>query len=536
VSNNINFAQLRAERDAARKRQQRADAAVENDLEWVKSFPLHGIAFDHQITSAAMFYRKYLNFQQSGKGGMLDASTVGMGKTYSAAAFLLKAQAPSTLWITKKSLIFQTAKKLTELGLTVMVLNKDTFEMTSDMMNSLGLSVVYIVNYEMIRDSKVAGKHVPSPFINYKHGWDILICDEVTKIKNGASPKPPALFENMKHLIKKHNPFRLFLSGTPSENHPREVWSYLHLFDAERFGSWQNFERAFCNAQWMGGALNLDKMLELLSGHVIRHTPKSIGMSMQTQNIYVEACELTGEVELAYKRLLDEFAIWLDNQNDSLNVTMVLEQLLRQRQLLQTGKTFRFNKTVFDDMGNPIGKVSSQLEFSGPYPKLDVAEEKIISLQAEGEQVIVFSCFNQPLQDLAERFGPFLRTAIINGDTRNHAEIQEEFQQGNIDVLFINKLSGSQGLNLQKCDDWPGGASYVIHLDKWWNPAIEEQCNGRVQRINTNAPTFVYYLHVDNTVDDFMQALVERKQQMNDTLSDGVTVDKSFVRSYLGLS
>ena len=532
----INFAELRAERDAARKRQLRADAAVQNDLDWVKKFPLYGVAFDHQITGASQIYKKYLRFLADGSGGMLDASTVGTGKTYTAAAFLLKAQPQNTLWITKKTLIYQTAKKLRELGLNVVAYDRDTFPFVSDTMNTVGIPTIYITNYEAVRPHKFEGKPQASPLMESKHGWDILVCDEVTKLKNGASYRPPALFSEMKAFIQRHKPFRLFLSGTPSENHPREVWSYLHLFDPHRFHSWQDFERGFCSGWGNAIKLNLDKMLDLLSEHIIRFTPESIGMERNASFEYTEYCEMTGDIELAYTRLMDEFNIWLDNQDDSLNVTMVLEQLLRQRQLLQAGKTFKFNKTIFDDMGNPLGKVSAQLEFDGPYPKLDAAEEKIISLQAEGEQVIVFSCFNQPLDDLANRFGPFLRTAVINGKTNDVAKIQEQFQQGEIDVLFINKLSGAQGLNLQKCDDWPGGASYVIHLDKWWNPAVEEQANGRVNRINTTKPTFIYYLNVENTVDDFMDALVAAKKQANDALSGAVTLDKSFVKKFLGLN
>lgn len=524
TKNTVDVSALLAERRAAKKRQQRASDAVAADTSRSTKLALHDTLKPYQREAVMLITSAY---RRNKTGGILDATTVGLGKTYHAAGFLSEVKPLYTLWVTAKTLIPQTVKKLNELGLSAVPVTPATFESTASIYYNLKVPMIFITNYEALRKDC---------FANFPQ-WDVVVMDEVSKLKNGASYSPPALYEASKKFLQQHEPFKLFLSGTPSENHPREVWSYLHLFDPIRFRSLSQFERAFCNWQ-LNQELKLDmsRLLELLGSYCIRFTPKSVGIDLQPYNESVVPVDFSdSDVKLAYKRLIDEFNIWLDGQPDNLNVTMVLEQLLRQRQLLQTGKVFNYRKTIFNDLGLPVGKIDAKLEFDGPYPKLDAAEQLIVQLQAEGEQVVVFSCFNQPLKDLSERFSMFCRTAIISGETSHKvAEIQDQFQQGNIDILFINKLSGSKGLNLQKCDDWPGGASYVIHLDRWWNPAIEEQANARLLRINTNAPVFSYYLHVENTVDDFMQALLAAKDFMNNTLQEGVTVTKDWIREQLG--
>ncbi len=517
------YSALAAERRAALKRKARASEAVANDSTRSKKLVMHDVLKPYQREAVMLIMSAY---NRNKNGGILDATTVGLGKTYHAAGFLTEAKPKYTLWVTAKTLIPQTTKKLTELGIPVVPVTPASFSSIASVYYNAGMPMTFITNYEALRKDCFA--EFPQ--------WDVVVMDEVSKLKNGASYSPPALYTASKKFLDQHQPFKLFLSGTPSENHPREVWSYLHLFDPIRFRSLSQFERAFCNWQ-INAELKLDmtKLLELLGSYCLRFTPQSVGIDLQPYNESIVPVEFSdSDVKLAYKRLMNEFTIWLDNQPENVNVTMVLEQLLRQRQLLQTGKVFPFRKTIFNEVGMPVGKVNSVLEFDGPYPKLDAAEQLIVQLQAEGEQVVVFSCFNQPLKDLSERFGMFCRTAIINGETSHKvSEIQDQFQQGNIDILFINKLSGSKGLNLQKCDDWPGGASYVIHLDRWWNPAIEEQANARLLRINTNAPVFSYYLHVENTVDDFMQALLEAKGMMNETLQEGVTITKDWIMGNL---
>ena len=224
----------------------------------------------------------------------------------------------------------------------------------------------------------------------------------------------------------------------------------------------------------------------------------------------------SSSVGQAYASLAKGLLAKLDD-NHALAPRMVLEEILRMRQLLSAGPEFTYSKTDYDINGNPLPSKRVTVNLEPPYPKIEAAEQLIASLQGEGQQVVVFSCFNEPLTNLQrslDRVG-FYTSGLLTGDTpiQTRTQAVQDFQNGSCDVLLINKKAGAQGLNLQKSPQWEGGSSHVIHLDRWWNPAVERQANGRVVRMDTKAPCTAQYLHVENTVDDYMKDMVDSKDE-----------------------
>lgn len=447
----------------------------------------------------------------------LNASQVGLGKTRVAASFVQTVNFKRTLWITAKgNLTLDTIIEIISLGGTAIPLTDENEHIMLSM--HFPGNVIFVTHYERIKRSKL---------INSIR-WDCIIIDECSKLKGGAQANPTAIWKAAKDLcFKEHNKeaFRYFLSGTPAENRPDEVWSYLHILDPETFPNFYQFRAVFCRVNPMTGKpmVETEKLLSLLQGCVIRQTVKSLGLTGTpdlndpqwfTQKNYEIELSPDSTIGQAYLSMQRDLVADLDGSH-FLTPNMVLEQILRLRQLLTAGPLFTYSKQEYDSQGNPLRKVPITLKLNGPYPKLEAAEELIAKYQSEGEAVVVFSCFNEPLKNLhnaLSRTGVY-RSALMIGETSEDARnaAKAAFMDGTLDVLLINKMVGAKGLNLQKCDKWEGGSRVIIHLDRWWNPAIEEQANARCVRVNSTQPVVAYYLHVSNSIDDYMEELIEAK-------------------------
>jgi len=456
----------------------------------------------------------------------LNASEVGLGKTRMAGSFANTiASFQKVLWITSKTLVPQTVKELHHLGCSVVPTGDDASLFLSLPLPS---NTIFITHYEVLkRDTSLHGVK-----------WDCVIIDEVSKLKGGASGSPTQIWKDIKHFLHVENPnaFRYFLSGTPAENRPEEVWAYLHLFDPENFDNFFAFRNSFCGVNPRTGKLTFssEKLLNLLSGNIIRMTVENMGLtglpSMEDPNWFTQSefsieLDRQSSVGKAYADLAKGLLAVLDS-NHALAPRMVLEQMLRMRQLLSAGPEFTYSKTEYDINGNPMKPYKVTINMKPPYPKIEAAEQLIASLQGEGQQVVVFSCFNEPLTNLKkslDRTG-FYTSQTLTGDVSiaNRTQAVQDFQNGNLDVLLINKKAGAQGLNLQKSPQWAGGSSHVIHMDRWFNPAVEKQANGRIVRMDTTKPCTAQYLHVENTIDDFMQDMVDAKDAAVGQLDRGL--------------
>lgn len=535
---------LREEGKLADKREERAIKSVQEDSERVHRLFAADQLRDYQKASVL---RALSNFRSN--RCTLDASDMGLGKTRMAGSFIGTVgseRLTRVLWLTSKSLVKTTRKELTKLGLTVVPVDHKNFEFVSEAFDEThkNKQVVFIANYEILGNmsKKTRDDAVVANYRGPKNrGWDALFMDECTKVKGGANLGEPALiWKLLREFCHVQQPqmYRYFLSGTPVENHPREVWAYLHIFDPIRFPKLSVFEKAFCVQFGDEIKLSNSSLFELLRSFIIRNTYETAGIELPPVTEIMIECELEkgSDVHQSMTRLKKEFAIWLDKQEgDSLDVTMLLEQLLRQRQLLCTGKDFNFTKMEYTDSGEPLGRKPGHIPLDGPFPKLDVLEEKVFELINAGEQVVVFCCFNDPLLEVKRRFDFICRVEAIVGGTDNVSDLVSDFQQGKIQILLINKMSGAHGLNLQKCDQWPGGSSHMFHIDRWWNPAREDQAIARLVRMNTNAPVFNYYLHVAGEVDDVMLAINEQKRALSEAVDSGLIVTKDWIKSKLGI-
>ncbi|RPI78869.1 MAG: DEAD/DEAH box helicase, partial [Chloroflexi bacterium] len=161
--------------------------------------------------------------------------------------------------------------------------------------------------------------------------------------------------------------------------------------------------------------------------------------------------------------------------------------------------------------------------FHSSAAKFDLLLETLETLQSEGHKALVFSQFVQVLsilrKELDVRKIPY---TYLDGQTRNRQEKVDEFQQKQYIPFFLISLkAGGVGLNLTAAD-------YVIHIDPWWNPAVEMQAADRAHRIGQDKPVFIYKIIARDSVEEKILRLQEQKRALVDQL---ITTEGSFFKS-----
>lgn len=480
-----------------------------------------------------------INAYKAGKRGMLNANDMGMGKTFESAIVLYCMQKllsetlgrkPKILWLTKKSLV---TKESTKKEIARWNPNWKTIqpvdggspaqrEFVVEFYRDSDMADMFLANYEFVRTTPVA----------QTMKWDIIVVDEVHKLKGGANSNGPTnIWTSIKNLCVNAE-YVLMLSGTPMVNAPEEMWSYLHIFNPEKFPDLKTFKRNFMEYKTIAGEFKLvvdaNKLLgQVLKGQMIRRSAAEVGLQIPELNYEVVELERTPAQDEAYKQMQNHFFVWLDEQQDKpLSAMAIIAQLTRLRQI-NVWPVVNFTRT--DENGYEVTETLDIRESS----KIDEAMDIIDNAQ---DQAIIFSTFNEPMYEIQRRCRlKGLRCEIISGSEKHNFDVEAEFQQGRINVLCLNSSMG-EGLNLQKNPEhWPGGASYGIFLDLWWSPARNEQCIKRIHRQGSSIPVFIYELQNVPSVDQFIKAKNDRKnEQFNSIMESGEIRPASEWKKLLG--
>lgn len=474
-------------------------------------------AREYQVEDVVQIVHQYM----IGSSGIMNANDMALGKTFESLVALKiiieihkrnHGKEPTIYWLTKKSILLtggtvnEARRWFPELKIFSIKggENKAQKDLIYDFAAEGGICV--ITNYENAKYE--AAKKVT---------WDILIMDEVHKLKGGAnSSGPTAIWEAVKELDVR---FQMMLTGTPLVNRIEEIWSYLHLFDPILFPDAKKFARQFSAYRDISGkmqfSLQSERLLkDILKGRLIRRTATEVGLQLPptiSQDIILPHNLIQGDL---YEKMRTDFFIWLDQQEGkALSATSILAQLTRLRQI-NVLPVCRFD--VKDKEGNVIETVVLDERDSS---KLD---EAIDLIQQTNDQALVFCNFNEPLEELAMRLSvEGISSAVISSaHGKDMSKYEVGFQQKEIDCLLINSAMG-EGLNLQKdIAKWPGGARAVITLDRWWNNARNDQCIKRAVRPGSNEPVMIYNLYCENSVDFFIKELCDDKDSQFKALTE----------------
>ena len=323
--------------------------------------------------------------------------------------------------------------------------------------------------------------------------FEIAILDEAQQIKN-----PEAQISKAVHQLKaKH---RFAVTGTPVENSLQDLWSIMHFALPGYLGPRKAFMERFEKPMRKGGDPALARRLaRRLKPVVMRRLKSEVAKDLPERIEQVRYCDLTSKQSGIYRQLLQESRSQVDAAEDGKKRMVALTALLRLRQACCDLRLLPNLKVEDKDAGI----------------KLDELEQMLEEAVAGGHRVLVFSQFVQLLQGvvpmLLERGWDY---CYLDGSTEKRGEVVERFQEGSAPVFLISLKAGGVGLNLTAADT-------VIHLDPWWNPAVEAQATDRAHRIGQKNVVTSYKFITRGTVEEKILALQEEKKQMMEAALDG---------------
>ncbi len=323
--------------------------------------------------------------------------------------------------------------------------------------------------------------------------WASLVVDEAQAIKNPDTRRARA-------VVELNASFRMALSGTPVENHLGELWSLFRVLNPTLLGNRRVFETRFQKPiEQSKDSTRLEQLKMLISPFLLRRTKEDVLSSLPPRT------EVTWEVQLskAERNLyeaarLDAIERLEDEKETKKNPLQILKELLRLRQLCCHPRLALPNSDV------PSSKHAALME---------LLEE----LRENGHRALVFSQFVQHLslvRELLDSNG--FSYQYLDGSTPSVERTRriEAFQQGVGELFLISLKAGGTGINLTAAD-------YVIHLDPWWNPAVEDQASDRAHRIGQSKPVTVYRLVAKDTIEEKLVALHASKRELADQVLSG---------------
>jgi non-specific serine/threonine protein kinase len=330
--------------------------------------------------------------------------------------------------------------------------------------------------------------------------WHALILDEAQNIKNPESQTAVAA----KKIKSKH---RIALTGTPLENNLLELWSVFDFLMPDFLDNKSSFKSRYVRSgaetpEDVGGLRIKIKpfMLRRVKNEVARELPPKTEQTIKMP-LAPEQQALYDKVRaLAKQKVYDAIA----ERGMGGSTVALLDALLKLRQVACHPK-------LIDD------EISQGVTASSKHEALhDLIEEAV----GEGHRALIFSQFTSHLAILKDwldeqQIGYF----YLDGKTRNRQELVDAFNSPDGPPLFLISLkAGGTGLNLASAD-------YVIHMDPWWNPAVEQQATDRAHRIGQLKPVFVYRLVAENTVEEKVVELQEKKKELFDSVvsADGLS-------------
>ncbi|MES2463830.1 MAG: SNF2-related protein, partial [Armatimonadota bacterium] len=477
----------------------RADAEFAARREQLRGFekidpvPLPKIGLEAHLYPYQKGGYDWLHFLHEYNFGGCLADEMGLGKTLQALAFLLSLKQSSNLQtgpsiiVVPRSLLFnweREAKRFTpDLRIHIHAdgdRRRDAATLTKDCDILLTTYGILLRDIETLRGIR----------------FHYAILDEAQAIKNPLSQTARAA----RLLSSDH---RLTLTGTPVENGTLEMWSQFAFLNPGLLGSMEKFKEEFAGAIERHQDEVAAQTLRRLTGpFLLRRTKDQVAKDLPPRTENLVYSEMEPAQRKLYNQLRDQYRAQLlgmleegpDKSAAGGTQMKILEGLLRLRQVCCHPK-----------LVDP--------EFEGGSAKFTALLETLETLQAEGHKALIFSQFTKMLAllktELDKREIPYL---YLDGKTRDRQGPVDQFQSDtSVPFFLISLKAGGVGLNLTAAD-------YVIHIDPWWNPAVERQATDRAHRIGQDKPVFVYKFVAKDSVEEKILALQERKRNLVDQL------------------
>jgi SNF2 family DNA or RNA helicase len=326
--------------------------------------------------------------------------------------------------------------------------------------------------------------------------WRVLVIDEAQAIKNPGAKQTRAVKQLIAHT-------RIALTGTPVENRLGDLWSIFDFTHPGLLGSGQAFGRY---VRRLAEAKTYRPLRELVRPYILRRlkTDKSVIVDLPDKTEMKAFCYLGATQAALYQKAVEELAHALDRAEGMGRKGVVLSFLMRFKQICNHPSQW-------------LGDGAWAETESGKFARLRELAEVIAAKQ---EKMLVFTQFREATQPIAAFLGHVFgrEGLILHGGTpvSKRRELVRRFQDDELTPFFVLSLkAGGAGLNLT-------AASHVVHFDRWWNPAVENQATDRAFRIGQSRNVLVHKFVCRGTVEDKIDQLIESKQTLvKDVLEGG---------------
>jgi superfamily II DNA or RNA helicase len=424
-------------------------------------------------------YRWLRSLAELGLGGCL-ADDMGLGKTVQVLALLLSTHhAGPALVVAPTSVCANWVREMQRFApsLTpVEYVGKDRASLLSRLGHSDAREVL-VCSYALLQQDAAELCSVD---------WATAVLDEAQFIKNAESLRARAAYQLRATQ-------RVALTGTPVENHYGDLWSIFRFLNPGLLGTYAEFKRQFVlPIERDGNASPAATLRELTQPYILRRVKREVLPELPALTEVQHDVALSNDEAVRYallrKNIHDKLFTTHGKRHNKLEV---LAELTRLRRFCC------HPKLIFPDAPSESGKLKALL---------DLVEE----LRANDHRALVFSQYVDFLGLVRERLDECsISYEYLDGSTpeaQRQARV-DAFQNGSATLFLISLKAGGFGLNLTAAD-------YVIHLDPWWNPAVQAQATDRAHRIGQDRPVTVYRLVTRDTIEEDIVKLHSKKQDL----------------------
>ncbi|MGH8806937.1 MAG: DEAD/DEAH box helicase [Noviherbaspirillum sp.] len=443
----------------------------------LRPYQLHGVA-----------WLQYL--REHHLAGIL-ADDMGLGKTAQALAHLLiekqsgRLDCPA-LVVLPTSLVFNWQAEAKRMAPTLSVLTMQGADRADDFCRMADHDVV-LTTYPLLWRDIAALEAQP---------FHLLILDEAQTVKNAAGRSAGAV----RRLQARH---RLCITGTPLENHLGELWTQFDFLMPGFLGDARSFTRLWRRPIEINGeTLRAQLLAQRVRSFILRRRKDEVAAELPPRTEVIKRVQLRGHQRDLYESVRvaadEQVRRILQRKGFAGAQITILDALLKLRQVCCDPYLLK---------GITPHKAMERA-------KLEMLRDMLPALVAEGRRILVFSQFTEMLGLIETELGAMqLPWLALTGETPPAARgmVVAQFQSKSVPILLISLKAGGVGLNLTAADT-------VIHMDPWWNPAVEAQATARAHRIGQAQTVFVYKLVVEGSIEERILELQARKA----ALAEGV--------------
>jgi len=325
--------------------------------------------------------------------------------------------------------------------------------------------------------------------------WDLVVADEAQHIKNATS-------STARNLRTIGSQCRVALTGTPVENNLTELWAILDWATPGLLGSRNAFRKVWAAPIESGVDPGVARRFAQLVGPFLlrrRKADPGIAPELPAKTETDQVIGLTREQVVLYEALVRESMDRIERSDEATRRGLVLALL--------TGL-----KQICNHPAHYLRQANGRLK--GRSEKLELCDELLSTILSENGSVLVFTQYVAMARLLERHFAAAsIPTLFLHGGipVRAREQMVRDFQAGAAPVFLLSLKAGGTGLNLTRAD-------HVIHFDRWWNPAVEDQATDRAHRIGQTRAVQVHRLVTQGTIEHRIGQLLQRKRSLAESV------------------